>query len=113
VRIGVEKGTTGDLFVQARFRQPRRVTFSSVDRAVRALRDGRIDLLIHDGPTIWWLATRHEADGLVGVFRPLTEESLAWAVRRGDTALRSEASAALEAWKADGTLKELFAPWAP
>jgi polar amino acid transport system substrate-binding protein len=111
--IGVEKGTTGDIFVQRYCPAAESVFFSSPDAAVQALRDKRIDLFIHDGPVLGFYASPNEPDGLILLQTPLTSEELAWAVRRDDPALLKTVNAALAIWKRDGTLERLLKKWLP
>jgi ABC-type amino acid transport substrate-binding protein len=80
---------------------------------VQALREKRIDYLVHDAPTIWrivggFLSTETE---LTGLYRPLTEEYLAWAVRKDDAALADQLNAALAKWRADGQLDLVLDSW--
>ncbi len=111
--IGVEKGTTGDVFVQRYCPAAEPFFFSSPDAAVQALRDKRIDLFIHDGPVLGSYAAPNGADGLVLLQTPLTSEELAWAVRRDDPALLQAVNSALAAWKKDGALQKLLRKWLP
>ena len=46
-------------------------------------------------------------------FRALTEEELAWAVRRGDTRLRSVLDATLSHWKREGRIAPIVQRWIP
>lgn len=112
-RIGVEKATTGDLFVQRRCPRAQRVPFASADEAAWALRRGRIDVLLHDAPTVWRLAARYETDGLIGRFTPLTEEYLSWAVARTNPGLHEQVDAVLQDWKATGELDRVLERWLP
>jgi len=109
--IGVEKGTTGDIFVQRYCLAAEPLFFSSPDAAVQALRDKRIELFIHDDPVL--RAYANGADDLVLLQTPLTSEELAWAVRRDNSALLDEVNSALAAWKEDGTLDGLLKKWLP
>ncbi|MFH1020409.1 MAG: ABC transporter substrate-binding protein [Pseudomonadota bacterium] len=111
--IGVEKGTTGDIFVQRYCPTAEPFFFSSPDAGVQALKDKRIDLFIHDGPVLGSYAAANGADGLVLLQTPLTSEELAWAVRRDDPALLKAVNSALAAWKKDGTLSGLLKKWLP
>ncbi len=111
--IGVEKGTTGDIFVQRYCLTAEPLFFSSPDAAVQALRDKRIDLFIHDGPVLRNYAAPNAADGLVLLKPPLTSEELAWAVRRNDPDLIKAVDSALATWKEDGTLQGLLKKWLP
>ena len=111
--IGVEKGTTGDIFVQRYCPTAEPFYFSSPEAAAQALRDKRIDLFIHDGPVLGSYAAAKGANGLVLLQTPLTSEELAWAVRRDDPALLKAVNSALGAWKNDGTLEGLLKKWLP
>jgi len=111
--IGVEKGTTGDIFVQRYCPTAEPFFFSSPDAAVQALRDKRIDLFIHDGPVLGSYAATQGADGLVLLQTPLTSEELAWAVRRDNPVLLKAVNSVLEDWKRDGTLEALLKKWLP
>lgn len=112
-RIGVEKGTTGDLLVQRRCRKATRVAFPSAERAVEALLRGRVDVVIHDAPVLWRLAARHEGSGIFLNPVALTEEYLAWGVAPADDDLLGEADAALLRWKEDGRFLETIGRWLP
>ncbi|MCE9614555.1 MAG: transporter substrate-binding domain-containing protein [Lentisphaerae bacterium] len=112
-RIAVEKGTTGDMFVQRRCPVAKRVAFRSIAKAVAALKAGDVDVVLHDAPAILEQAMRHEADGLVPIRGVVTEEWLAWAVRRDDEALATALNAALADLQADGTLDSLNHRWIP
>jgi polar amino acid transport system substrate-binding protein len=111
--IGVEKGTTGDVFVQRYCPTAEPFFFSSPDAAVQALRDKRIELYIDDGPILGAYAAANEDEGLVLLKTPLTKEELAWAVRRDDQSLLKKVNFALETWKEDGTLEKLLKKWLP
>jgi len=112
VDIGVQAGTTGDTFVRENCPNARRIALKTQKDAPFELKRRRIDLFIHDGPAIAWLVSENESD-LTGFWLPLTEEYLAWGVRRNDVALRDEADRILAAWKKDGTLRNLLSYWLP
>lgn len=111
--IGVEKGTTGDVFVLRYCPTAEPFFFSSPDAAVQALRDKRIDLFIDDGPVLRSYAAEYADEGLVLLKTRLTSEELAWAVRRDDPALLKAVNSALATWKKDGTLQLLLKKWLP
>lgn len=112
-KIGVEKGTTGDLLVQDRCRNAERVEFSSPEKGVEALARGKIDAFVHDAPVAWRLAAEHEAEGVVAIGPALTEEVLAWAFLKGDDALREQANLALAEWGRNGRLGRFIGRWLP
>jgi ABC-type amino acid transport substrate-binding protein len=72
-----------------------------------------VDVVIHDQPTILWLAREHAEHDLLVVPGRLTEEALAWAVRRDNTALRQRINEVLETWKRTGRLEEIIERWVP
>ncbi len=102
-RIGVEKGSIASALVKHRNPQATVESYDSAEAAASALRANRIDVVVADAPVIWRLAAQHPGS-MAAVRRFLTQENLAWAVRRGDTELLNAANAAVAQWKADGTL---------
>jgi ABC-type amino acid transport substrate-binding protein len=105
-RIGFRIGTTGEQFLRARVKKAQLVPVTSIDEGVAALRERRIDYFVHDAPTIWrivggFLSTETE---LTGLYRPLTEEYLAWAVRKDADGLARQLEQSLAEWRADGRL---------
>ncbi len=111
--FGVLKATTGDFLVQQEFSANKRKTYKTGEDAARALMKKRVDLFVCDAPTIWWLAGMHEADGLVAVPVFLTQEQLAWGVRRSDTDLLSSVNAALDQLQKSGRANEIIKHWIP
>lgn len=112
-RVGVERGSTGEQLVRQSFHGARKKAFDSIEKAADALAEGKIDLLIHDAPTVWWLAARRSAQGLVPIQKLLTEEHLAWAVRGEDSALLDRVNRTLDQWNRDGTLEKIIKRWMP
>lgn len=111
--IGVKKGTTGDFLVQQEFPRSKRKYFDTGEEAARALVKHQIDLFICDSPTVWWLEGAYEASGLAVVPIPLSEEHLAWAVRKSDTALLQSVDAALEKMRKSGEDVTIIKRWIP
>jgi polar amino acid transport system substrate-binding protein len=112
-RVGFVSGTTGALFAQRTLSHSELVGFDSVDAGVEALKAGRIDYFLHDAPTIWRLTSDPDSgeQGLLGLFTPLTEEYLAWAVRPADEELRERLSAQILRWEENGVLQEVLSRW--
>ncbi|MEA1928311.1 MAG: transporter substrate-binding domain-containing protein [Candidatus Auribacterota bacterium] len=110
-RAGFESGTTGENFVREMMPRSVPVPLTSPEEGYQALLADRIDVFIHDGPTIWRVAEEKMDQGLMGLYRPLTEEYLAWAVRRGDQTLYREFSSILEKWKESGYLQTQINHW--
>lgn len=112
-RIGVEKGTTGEFFVQQEFLLARKISFPTSEEGIQSLVEGRIDLFVHDAPVIWWMASEREAEGLTPLSFLLTREELAWGIRKEDRELLQSANRFLETWKNDGRLQKTIAYWMP
>jgi len=111
--IGVKKGTTGDFLVQQEFPTSKRKEFTSGADGAKALVKKRIDLFIGDSPMIWWLSGVNEANGLTAVPILLSEENLAWGVRKGDAELLAAVNRALDQMQQDGKLAAIVKRWIP
>jgi polar amino acid transport system substrate-binding protein len=111
--IGLKKATTGDLLVQQEFPKAKRKYFASGDEAAKALSKSKIDVYISDSTMIWYLAGKFEAQGLVAAPMVLTEEMLAWAMRRSDPELVESVNKALKAITESGELKRVMTRWIP
>jgi polar amino acid transport system substrate-binding protein len=113
VRVGVVAGTTGESYATDRLPRAQKRAFESIVLAEDALRAGRIDYLIHDAPTAWRLGMDLRDGELIGLYRPLTEEWLAWAVRPDDAELARRLDALADRWRADGTVDRVLNAWVP
>jgi polar amino acid transport system substrate-binding protein len=110
-RVGFVAGTTGADYVQENLPKAQYVPLGSTDEALQALREGEIDAFVHDAVTAWRVGDNEANDTLTSSFSPLTEEYLAWAVRRDDDALYRDLEAVLKQWKGSGRLQELTNQW--
>jgi polar amino acid transport system substrate-binding protein len=111
--IGVLKATTGDFLVQQEFPHIKRKAYDSPEDAAKALTKKKIDMLICDSPTAWWLASMNEIQGLVVVPIYLSREPLAWAVRKSDPDLLTSVNGALDKLQADGRATAIIKRWIP
>jgi polar amino acid transport system substrate-binding protein len=110
--IGVRAGSRADTFVQARCRQARRVEVPDAEGAVDALDQGIVDLYLDDAPAIVWTASLHEAS-CGGIWIPLTEDDLAWAVSRTNPELAAHVTGILRTWKREGRVRTMVGQWFP
>jgi ABC-type amino acid transport substrate-binding protein len=112
-RVGFQSGTTGEKFARENLKKATLVALPSVDAGLAALRAKKIDFFIHDAPTIWRLRgwQRSANDDLIGRYRPLTHEELAWAVRKDDAALLDHLNATLAKWKKDRLVESILDQW--
>ena len=112
-RVGYERGTTGERYVATELTRSESFGFDSVEEGLRSLRADRIDYFIHDAPTVWRIAGDPRQRDLYGLYRPLTEEQLAWAVRKQDDALRSLLDATLAHHRREGMIDPIVQRWIP
>lgn len=110
--VGVVEGSPGDAFVSRYFTRAARVAFPRIAEAVEALREGKIALLVCDGPAAWWLALQNEPSFALAPAL-FAREDVAWAFRRGSVNLRESANQALVDWQKDGTLESTLRRWIP
>jgi len=80
--------------------------------AVRELRQGRVEAVVHDAPVLRWLAAGGAGE-LEVVPTRLGEQALAWAFRRDAEELRQRTNEVLARLRADGTLDRILARWLP
>lgn len=114
-RVGFVRATTGERFARSALPKAFLVGYNAIEPGVAALRAGQIDYFLHDAPTIWRIVGGIDSEEreLTGLYRPLTEEQLAWAVRRGDDELGARLDAIVERWKREGFVDETLSRWIP
>jgi ABC-type amino acid transport substrate-binding protein len=110
-RIGVKKDSTADVFANRNCRSSS-ITYVLPTDAYFFLVNRRIDVYLHDGPGVLWLAAEHEAD-LQAIRNPLTKDEIAWGLRKDDTELLDSVNRILAGWKKDGTLQGILDKWLP
>jgi len=115
LRVAVVNGTTGEQYVRKHHRHAQVKGFGSVDDAVAALRKGDVDIFVHDSPAIWRVSGGLESPEkeLAGYYEPLTDEHLAWAVRKRDGRLRSRLNAEIAKWHGSGEIESVIDHWIP
>jgi ABC-type amino acid transport substrate-binding protein len=111
--VGVRKGTTGDFLVQQEFPHAKRKNYNSAEQGAKALAKKQIGLFISDSPTVLWLEGMNEETGLVAVPIQLSQESLAWAVRKSDSELLAAVNQSLEKLHTNGTAAAIIRRWIP
>lgn len=113
VRVGFISNTTSQQYAQKHLDHAKLEGFDDADVGVAALRANRIDAFIVDAPAVWRVSggLLSKETQLRGLYTPLTKEKLAWAVRKGDDALRLQLNAILAKWQKDGTLADVIDDW--
>lgn len=109
--VGVVAATTGEFLVQRDFPKAKRQTFANGAEAVVALKKKKLALFIGDSTHVWYLAARHANDGLAVVPIALSEETLAWAVRKTDDELLAAANDFIAEASESGSLRQVFRRW--
>lgn len=112
-RIGYVAGTTGEELVTRELAGAESYAFDTPADGVRSLRAGRIDFFIHDAPTVWRITMQDDGRDLLGLFRPLTEEYLAWAVSPDDPQLKGQLDQVIDDWRANDQLEPILNRWIP
>lgn len=109
-RIGVKAGTTGESFVRQRRPDENIVVYRRTRDAITELGNYRIDVYVGDAPVIEAAVLSHPG-GLVAYPRAVGQQSIAWAFRPDDDALRAAANSILSGWRRDGTLRAILGTW--
>lgn len=109
--VGVLKATTGEFLVQRDFPKSPIKSFTNSEDAAKALTKKKINLFITDSTLVWYLAGTHAEEGLTAVPIPLSEETLAWAMRKQDEALLASVNDFVVKGNQDGTLLKAFRRW--
>ena len=118
LRFGVVKGTTGEQFVRKNFGRASKIrVYNTSQDAANALTTvfqvNRIDLLVHDAPVLVMLAAADESGKLYLIQDYMTEENLAWGMRKGDPQLLESANRFIEKLKQQGRLEAILKRWIP
>ena len=111
--IGVIKDTTGDYFVETNYSSIKKKIFPTPRAAAKAVIDKKIDMFIYDAPMNLYLASENETKGLTVLFTLLTEEYLAWGIRKDDRDLLKSANDFLRTFNEEGKLNQVIHHWIP
>ena len=106
-KIGATENTTSEYLVVQEFPKAKKSLFPDHEPGVKALKKKKIDLLIMDSPYVWWYSMKNEGK-LTPVPFPLTEEYLAWAVRKDNVQLLGQVNGILSKWKKSGELDAMI-----
>lgn len=118
MRFGVVKGTTGETYVNNNFASAQRITaYSSTREALDALLTpvlvNRIDVFVQDGPILLMMLAQNQSADLTVLPSPLTDEYLAWGMRKTDPGLKESADRFLESIAKNGQLESIVKRWIP
>ena len=110
-RVGFVRNTTGEQVSKTIFTKANLTPQPTVEGGIAALRRGTIDVFIHDAPTVWRIGGNPGEKELTGLYWPLSEEPLAWAVRKNDVPLQFALTQKVKEWKVSGRLHRIMSQW--
>lgn len=113
--FAVKKNTTGEDYVKKTFVNNKIIAYDTIAQAIKALKAGQVDYVVHDAPTVWkyTLLPGTQDMQLFGLYQPLTDEPLAWAVKKGNSELLNELNQALEVLNKRGLTARVISSWIP
>jgi ABC-type amino acid transport substrate-binding protein len=112
ITIGVEPGTTGETYAKEKTAAIVKY-YDNPQLAFAALRKGEIKFYIHDAPTSWKIAQSPEYGDLMPLYRALSQEKLAWAVKKGNKELLDKLNLALSELSRNGSIGLIQNHWIP
>lgn len=112
-RIGVQQGAIGEAVALRVHADSTVVPFPTPDRAASALLADQVDVVLHDAPVLWHITARNPTADYRMIPRLLSNETLAWAVRRGDSELLGKANSAIVKWRKNGMLHRTLSGYMP
>lgn len=113
VRIAVEKGSRGETFSEQHLQNAKLTHCDDSREALQKLKAGEVDFVVHDAATSWALANNKDMQDLMALNNPLTEEHIAWAVAKDNTALLQSVNEQLSYMQKSGILKAIIRKWVP
>jgi len=113
IRVGVIRGTSGDLLISSSKNSEGIARYGNADQAVNALFDHDIDAFVYDLPMNFYLGALYADKGLMPITTPLSREQLAWGIRKNDTELLASANSYLAGLKKNGQLEKMVIRWIP
>lgn len=108
-KIGVQQGTTGDIYITDDLGDDAVERYSKGMEAVQALSQGKVDAVVIDNEPAKQFVS--EVEGLTIIDSPYTEEEYAIAVKKGNTAMLDAVNGALKDLKDQGKLDEIVAKY--
>ena len=105
-KIGVQTGTTGDIYCSDDFGDDHVERFNKGADAVQALVKGKIDAVVIDNEPAKAFVDAN--DGLKILETPYVEEDYAMCFKKGNTELEDKFNAAIKELKEDGTFDKII-----
>ena len=106
--VGVQQGTTGDYWAEEQPELTNVRQFEGLGEQVTALKAGEVAGVLNDEPAL----IRYEEDGTMKMSMTFdTNETMGFAVKKGNTALLDSINKTLDRLKSDGSFDEIMARW--
>lgn len=106
--IGVTELTTGQIFAKENLKYANIISYKNIETGIVALKMGDIDAFIHDAPAVWLATDGRQHPELIGLYWPLTDEYLGWAVKKGNSELTDILNKELLELKSTGRLYNII-----
>ena len=110
-KVGVQRGTTGDIYATDDFGADNVITYDNGNGAVLALIGGDVDCVIIDNEPAKALVDAN--DGLAILETSYADEDYAICIKKGNTELLEKINEAIVALTADGTIDKIVAKYIP
>jgi len=111
-KIGCVRDTTGSIYTRNAYIHAEVIEFSDWAKAVKGLLDGKVNMVLHDAPAVWWAASRNE-EQLVAFPELLNREDIAWAIAKNNPELLAQVNGVLQKWRESGEGVEILKRWFP
>ncbi len=111
LRVGVQSGTTGDIWASENIPGVEMVRYDEVTLAFQALASGNIDAVFNDGPVSAEIISQNPEMNVMLVGEPATDEFYGVAVQPDLPELLDAINAGLEAIIENGTYQNIFMEW--
>ena len=108
--IGVQTGTTGDIYCTGDFGDAALKRYSKITDGVQALKVGQIDAVVIDDQVAKTLVEQ-DPDSFKILDTPYAKEEYAIAVKKGNTELLNQINAAIEEMKSNGELEAIVSKY--
>jgi ABC-type amino acid transport substrate-binding protein len=112
-RVGFVANSAGAAYVKAQLSNATAVPCVSDEECLQGLLNKRIDVFIAAANSSWLIATQSRYSELLSLYRPLTEEYLAWAVNKNNARLRERLNVALQAMRQTQLFEHILNRWIP
>ena len=114
MHVGVVRNTTGEIFAAENLNMARKIVpYQTSQAAAKALVENKIDCFVYDGVGVLLLEAANRQHGFKKIPLFLTDEYIAWGIRKNDNELLTSANTFLDEIKRNGNLKKILSQWIP